>query len=250
MKNTLVILAALATGVAIASTMVESSNTFGLAEATGATGWKIISVPVTGYAGEGNISIAEILQTSNLTAGDELYTLAESGIYNRYTLNETKTEWTPAKAVSIDANGDAVSTDTDSATTATIARGQAFWLNTAATTVYLMGEATTGNVGVKVVGQAVTGKWNLIGNSSMANDVKISSITGTKGDVLKLANGTCYVYGKDRGSVTCAWKRQVLDKDNNLTYESVSDDTDVIAVGQGFLFMSKAAEGTEIISEL
>ena len=83
MKNTLVILAALATGVAVASTRVESSNTFGLAEATGAAGWKIISVPVAGYAGEDNISIAEILQTSNLTAGDELYTLAESGIYNR-----------------------------------------------------------------------------------------------------------------------------------------------------------------------
>lgn len=249
MKNALMILSALAATSVFAVTEVQSENTFGFVEAAGGNGTTrsliMVAVPVTGYGNTSSaISIADILQTSNLAEGDELYTLAANGTYNKYTLNSDKTAWTAAaKAVMIGANGDAVPTDTDSAMTATIARGQAFWLKTAATIVYLMGEATTGKAGVAVEGQAVTGKWNLIGNSSMTQAVKISEIAGTKGDIIQVVDNTGvakrYVCG---GGMT--WK--LYTPNGPSKYTDVAD-TDVINVGQGFMYQAKA---NKTISEL
>lgn len=248
MKNALMILSALAATSVFAVTEVQSENTFGFVEAAGGNGTTrsliMVAVPVTGYGNTSSaISIADILQTSNLAAGDELYTLADGGKYNKYTLNSDKTAWTPAKAVTIGADGNATDTDTDSAETATIARGQAFWLNTTATTVYLMGEATTGKAGVAVEGQAVTGKWNLIGNSSMTQAVKISEIAGTKGDIIQVVDNTGvakrYVCG---GGMT--WK--LYTPNGPSKYTDVAD-TDVINVGQGFMYQAKA---NKTISEL
>lgn len=248
MKNALMILSVLAATSVFATTVVQSENTFGLVETAGGNGTTrsliMIAVPVAGYGNTSlAISIADILQTSNLAAGDVLYTLSDGGEYNKYTLNSDKTEWTPANTVTIGAGGEDISTSTPSAAVATIARGQAFWLNTAATTVYLMGEATTGNAGVEVVGQAVAGKWNLIGNSSMANDVKISSITGTKGDIIRIfddeGNEKRYVYGGEN-----VWS---LYNPKGSPRYTAATGSDVIKVGQGFMYQAKA---NKKISEL
>lgn len=224
MKNALMILSALAATSVFAVTEVQSENTFGFVETAGGNGTTrsliMVAVPVAGYGNTSSeISIADILQTSNLATGDELYTLADGGKYNKYTLNSDKTAWTPAKTVTIGADGTATATGTDSAETATIARGQAFWLNTAAENVYLMGEATTDAGSI-----SISEGWNLIGNPSMTAALKVSGINAGKGSRLNVGS-TYYQKGKS------GWYR--------LPEYSAVADTDVIAVGQGAMLLKK-----------
>ena len=215
MKKTLAILSALAAAAAIAGE-VDSGNQLGFVPVTGEAGLKAISVPVAGYSVDAakpeNIKISEILQTAGLNKDDLLYTLGSNGQYNEYKLDENGS-WVASRVVTVDASGKIKETSGTPAAEATLTRGQAFWLNTQATQVNLMGQATTDQPAVTLS----TG-WNLIGSSSMTESMKVSSISGTVGDFLNV-NGVQYQY------TSSGWK-------NKKTKGAVTD-SDVIPVGAG-----------------
>lgn len=217
MKKILGAAVLMAAGAALAATTIESSNTFGFVPATGATGLKAVAVPVAGY-GTGDIKIAEVLQTANLAENDKLYTLNANGTYNQYTLNANKV-WVPAKVVTV-VGGVIEESATDAPDVATVARGKAFWLDTAATQVNILGQATTDAGSLPTLS---TG-WQMIGNPSMTTALKVNTITAGKGSRLNV--GTTYF---QKG--TSKWYKLP-------DYADVTDD-DVIAVGQGAMLLKK-----------
>lgn len=219
MKKTLAILSVLATAAAFASE-VESGNTFGYVPVTCSEGLKAISVPLAGYSvsGSESIKIAEILQTTGLAQGDALYTLADGGKYNEYTLQSDGT-WMASRVVTVGTDGKFVLQEGTPATVATIERGKAFWLNTKATQVNLIGQATTGTTEF-----SLTSGWNLIGSTSMTAPLAVSSIEAGAGSRLNVGSKS-YQKGKK------SWLRLP-------NYEAL-DATDVIPVGVGAMLLKK-----------
>ena len=227
MKNLLTIAAMMAAGAALAATDVDSGNMFGFVPVTGATGLKAIAVPVAGYGASADVKIAEILQTTGLAGksatydGDKLYTMAAGGKYNEYVLQEDKT-WKASRVVTVGASG--ITADSGKpADEATLERGQAFWLDTTATTVYLMGQAATEAVEI----EPTTG-WQMIGNPSMTAALKVSDVPGVAGAYLAVGANKYQHLGEGDG-----WY-------NAKTRKAVTD-SDVIAVGQGAMYRKPQA---------
>lgn len=212
MKRILGVAVLVAAGAAFA-TEVDSGNVFGFVPVTGATGLKAVAVPVAGYGASADIAVAEILQTTGLAANDKLYTLGADGKYSEYTLNSDKA-WVASRKVTVGAGGMTAAQGTPAAE-ATLKRGQAFWLDTAATKVYLMGQAATDDVEI-----TPTTGWQMIGNPSMTAPLKISTLTGySTGDFLAVGEKT-YQF-----TASGVWK-------DRKTREAVTD-ADVIPVGGG-----------------
>lgn len=212
MKKSIVILSVLATSAALAATTVESSNTFGfLPVTTASTGLTCVAVPVNGYTAGSSIKIAEVLQVTDLAEGDKLYTMT-GGKYNEYTLTlkEGNKTWAASRIVTVGADGEFVAQGGTPPNEATIAPGGAFWLQTSATRVSLMGDAT------KTASEAkITKGWQLIGNPLIKEIYPLSSIPGSRtyGDVLQTST-TAYryvnIYGVGNGWATGSGKNWTL----------------------------------------
>lgn len=220
MKKILGAAVLMAAGVAMAATTIESSNMFGFVPVTGATGLKAVAVPVVGY-GTGDIKIAEVLQTANLAENDKLYTLNANGTYNQYTLNADKV-WVPAKVVTV-VGGVIKESTTAAPEEATVARGKAFWLDTEATQVNILGQAPQG-----VAMISVSTGWQMIGNPSMTTPRKVSEVPGVAGAYLAVGANKYQYLGEGDG-----WY-------NAKTRKAVTD-SDVIAVGQGAMYRKPQA---------
>lgn len=216
MKKSIAILSVLATSAAFADTTVVSGNTFGFVPVEG-KGLTCVAVPVKGYTAGDSIKIAEVLQVTDLAEGDKLYTMADGGAYNEYTLSSERT-WTPSKIVTVGADGESEEQDGPSATEATIAPGGAFWLDTKATTISLMGDATE-----QASAAEITKGWQLIGNPSLTTPFDVADLTPAKGDVLSM-NGKVYQYN-------ATTKKWVDHSDRNNSY-----DTLTLPVGQGAMY--------------
>lgn len=221
MKKSIAILSVLATSAALAVTEVESSNTFGFVPVTASsTKLTCVAVPVNGYTDGTSIKIAEILQVTDLTAGDTLYTM-NGGAYNEYVLQNDKT-WKASQVVTVGADGTFKTAAGTLATEATIAPGGAFWLKTNAEKISVMGDATKAASPAKI-----TTGWQLIGNPSMTEAMDIQSIKANAGDILKTATTTY------RWADVCGW----------TTSRKPKAETDAavasLAVGEGALVYFK-----------
>ena len=188
----------------------------------------LLSLPFKGYGAAESVNVADVLVTDTLEVGDVLYVpTATKGTYDQYTLASGKASWTPGKKVTINASGAPVAGSSDSATEATIQRGQPFWLKTAATSVKLLGElpmqekmsvtVTTANNGYKLVAPTTT-----------EQVITLGSLNAGKGDLIILANGTRYQ------KVSSGWKLMPARTD-------ASDDI-VISAGTGFWYKANNAE--------
>lgn len=217
MKKILGAAVLMAAGAALAATTIESSNTFGFVPVA-ASGLTAVSVPVAGY-GTGDITIAEVLQTANLTGvsdsydGDKLYTMTADGKYNEYVLQGDKT-WKASRVVTV-SGGSMTSASGTPAKEATVQRGKAFWIQTSADQVNIMGQATADG---ETVTLSLSTGWNLVGSPSMTQAVAISTIEGAVGSFISV-NGMTYQ------KTSTGWK-------NRATKAAVTDE-DVIPVGMG-----------------
>ena len=219
MKKILGVAVLMAAGAALAATELDSSM-LGFVPVA-ASGLTAVSVPVTGYTPGESIKIAEVLQTANLTAGDKLYTLNDDGTYNQYTLNSSKA-WKPAKVVTV--VGSQINESTaDAPEVATVTRGKAFWIQTSAEQVNIMGQATTDAGSLPTLS---TG-WQMIGNPSMTTALKVSTITAPGSGSRLNVGANAYQKGKN-GS----WLKLP-------DYDTINDDDDVIPVGAGAMLLCK-----------
>lgn len=151
----------------------------------------IIPVPFLDYnadpASATAIKVGEIIQVGNLTAGDKLYKI-DGNSYKVWKLNSGKKAWELADTVLLGADageGEPV-----------LARGDGFWLETAATTVTLMGQVPSSEDPVSV---DLAKGMNLVGVSTLAGK-KLSDIEGAaQGDKIFFADGSKVEYGATSG---------------------------------------------------
>lgn len=203
MKKELFAVTALAAGMLLADTTVETSNTLGFlpvsdAKAKAAAGMWLVTVPFIDYQGtagasEQAVKVDDVLQTANLAENDELFIPAGDGQYSNYKLNASN-EWEPAKVVTLNADGTVNTESGTAANKATVARGSAFWVKTAATQINLLGEGVTADKTVSVEGGGTVNKWSLIGATTCKTEIDLASFAGAKGDIIRLADGTKYLY--------------------------------------------------------
>ena len=231
MKKLILLSTVVAAGVVLAGD-VETSNSYGVLPVTTSQKATMVAVP---FVGDGdNISIAQMVKAQGLSVGDMIYALPTTGgsSYSAWVLNAVKSAW--VSAVSADV-GSGVSITAPASETATIARGQAFWLvrgSATETTFYVMGIGDTTAAADTTITGSENGTWNLVGQSSATGTKTlddIASVVGTKGSV-RLNNGDRYLY---TGS---AWKRLAKDAPNNPV--DVDSNTR-LPVGEGFWIVSK-----------
>lgn len=236
MKKELLIASIFASAVAVAGS-VMTSNVMGLVEVDkdyakasqgGFNVW-LVTAPLTAYGSGENIAVAEVLQTASLAVGDELWIQNDSG-YDMYTLQSGGT-WKAAKTVTAGPEGIKV-TEVVSPDVATVSRGQAFWVKTKATQINLFGEGVTAAKSVTVSGGKTKKAWSLIGSTAQIGSIDLSSLSGKKGDMIRLANGQEYMYG-DSGD-RAGWYKKVKG-----AFDTSVKTTDTIAAGVGFWYATK-----------
>ena len=236
MKKELFAVTALAAGMLLADTTVTTSNTLGFlpvsdTKAKAAAGMWLVTVPFIDYQGtagasEQPVKVADVLQTANLTTGDELFIPAGDGKYDNYKLMSDK-KWNAATVVTLNASGEATVAKGTPAAEATVARGTAFWVKTAATQINLLGEGVTAAKGVTVAGGGSSAlKWNLIGATTCKAAIDLASFDGQAGDTIRLANGAKYQY-----NATAKGWYAPTDRKNKVTI--------VIPAGVGFWYATK-----------
>lgn len=230
MKKELLIASVFAATIAGAGS-VTTSNTMGYvpvdgANSTTANGKKMYMVvaPFSGYD-NGQIALADVIQTAGLSQGDEIFIPNGAG-YDNYTLDD-KGAWTASKIVTINSDGTVTEKSGKPADTATIDRGNGFWVKTEASSLSLFGNAVTTVAQVSAAGGGSKNAWTMIG-STLNGAIQVSSIVGVKGDVIILANGTRYT------KAATGWY-----KTPTVSSASPVTDSDVIPAGVGFWYASK-----------
>ena len=230
MKKSFLIATVLATASAFAGQF--ESNPVGLLTLSSipTTGnLKLVAMPFDGYAeGSGtSVNVADVLLTDGLSTNDKLYIpTGTKGTYNRYSLNASG-EWVPANVVTV--SGASINVGVAEApTVAAVPRGGAFWLETAATSVKLLGQPAAT---MEKTSKSVSVGYQLLAPTTSEINVKVSELAGAQKDLVILANGTRYQ------KTASGWK-------NVATREAVTD-ADVIPAGIGFWYKA-ASVGTTL----
>ena len=152
------------------------------------------------YTGTGatELTVANIVQTSTLAEGDELYAYdPDKKQYDVYTLG-TDGKWTAVKTVEVSASGKATATMSPAAADRVITRGRGFWIvrkdaASDAKPVRLVGDVPATTATVEIPAAAADGKpsatligvpsdWTLNGNGSDWTD------KAAKGDKIRVLN--------------------------------------------------------------
>ena len=221
MKKTILLSSILAVGAAFADATVNSTEVgvMGVAMPKQAA---LIAVPFLGY-NDGDIVVAEMVNTAELAAGSKLYVPNASGNYDVWTLVEGK--WSKTEENVVIGDNTASNVGTPDANKVTTERGGSFWLEpasgTSADNCYLLGKP-----GEDGSSKIVANKWNLIGNTAgVAKDVPAGA-EGEKVCVPNAAGGLdTYTYrAKAKG-----WAKE----------GARTADTVTIEPGQGFWYLSK-----------
>lgn len=183
------------------------------------------------YTGTGatELTVANIVQTATLAAGDELYAYdPERKQYDVYKLG-TDGKWTAVKTVEVSASGTATETTSPAAADRVITCGRGFWIvrkgaASDAKPVRLVGDVPATAATVEIPAAAVDGKpsatligvpsdWKLNGNSTYWTD------KAAKGDKIRVLNEG----GK-------AWREIVYDGTKWIEYRQEMDATKTITV--------------------
>jgi len=237
MKNALLI----ASAVAATSLFALDSNEIAYqpvsnppsANADGGKHLLLLAASVTGYGtgSSGKIAVADVLLTTGLATGDKLYIQKSGGEYNSYTL-QANGKWQANKVATVGASGFSAGSS-DSAENAEIDPGKAFWLETAATDVTLLGQASASSASSVVAG------FQLLSSKASATAITLGSITGAaKGDIILLADGTRYQMGRTK------WMK-VADAGTLLSVPTDASEV-TIAAGVGFWY-NAAASGSRTL---
>ena len=90
----------------------------------------VVAVSYSDLAGDGAITVSNIVKTTNLTVGDRLHIFTGSSTYETYVLTASGTGkyWARTVAWTLDANGVLTETETAPSSENTLAAGVGFWL--------------------------------------------------------------------------------------------------------------------------
>lgn len=142
-----------------------SENEVGVLKTTTAAKKAIIAVPWLSLADGGNITVANLVKTANLTKGDKLHVFnASTKKYDVYELTANRT-WAAKAVYQVDANGQVSTTSSGTPDSTTIARGCGVWLEREDATepIVSYGQVPAETVETAIVaGAAEAPTWNLL----------------------------------------------------------------------------------------
>lgn len=197
MKKAILLSSFFAVAAALAGT-VTSGNTVGALDVSiEDNDEKLVAVPFEGYDGSA-VKVNEMLKTQGLGVGSKLY-VAKAGGYDVWTLNENG-QWGSDTIIN-----DGVQGESAPAASASVARGNAFWLKAVNTgTAYLLGQKPASDSAEVTAAQGM----NLIGNPKIVKGNVLAAIQSPEtGDELTVAdtNGfqKKYTYSTAKGGWCC-----------------------------------------------
>ena len=184
-----------------------------------------------------DVSIADMIKTTNLAAGDKLLLFKGSGTYETWVLDSDGKWQAATKTYTVDANGKLVEgTGTPSSTTVTAGTG--LWIVRESNTDKAASIAIYGAYTSDAKSTTTTAKaWNLIGNPGL---VAKTISTGTKGDyIIKIVNGKQrkYMYNTKKK----AWYYQTKAVVDNKVKTTSVYESPAIASGEGFWYYTQSA---------
>lgn len=209
----------------------------------------IIAASFTDLASDGNVSIANLVKTTNLEEGAQIIRYNADGTHETWTLNADKTWKAPTTTFTLNENGDETTGTGDDPATTTPTVGEGLWI--------VRGENPTEGAVIALYGKYVenkaytttAGKWNLVGNPTQ----KPQTIkTGTAGDRIMVSQGATgamrtYEYGTE-GSNTGWYYITSTSEEKTIGGEvfSVAKITKSfvnpsIEAGYGFWYLTKSA---------
>lgn len=142
-----------------------SENTVGVLKTATSAKKAIIAVPWLSLADGGNISVANLVKTAGLTAGDKLHVYNKAA--SRYDVYELAADraWTPKAIYKVGADGTVEAVSSGTPETTTVARGNGVWLERqdTAKAIVSYGQVASGTVATTIdAGTAEKPTWNLL----------------------------------------------------------------------------------------
>ena len=159
----------------------------------------IVAISLRGLDGE-RIAVSNLVKTTNLTAGDKLYTF-DDGMYEEWTLEESGSWGKVEKKYTMNKTGALVVSDGTDASTVQMSVGSGIWLvrndqyvEGTSFTFYLYGKPESSPVST-----TVAGKWTLIGNPTTGSVTISAKMLQdiSQGDEIVLENRKRYTWWDD-----------------------------------------------------
>ena len=173
---------------------VTSDVTIGVLKLQTAATKALIAVPWREIEGDGDVSIANLVKTANLTAGDKLYVYDRANSrYNCWSLGSDKI-WQGLASYGIDENGQMSSTAGAAPATTTVARGSAVWLERQNTSnpIYFYGRHDTTTAATTTIESGTTAAptYNLVAAPGL-DDINLNAkfSSPNDGDQILLPTG-------------------------------------------------------------
>ena len=190
----------------------------------------------------GDVSIANLVKTTNLAEGDVILLYTAKDTYSAWKLNADKA-WEKAKKMyKVNSDGVAVESEGDDPKTTTATVGTGLWIvrkdATAAATIAIYGKYTEGRTS-KLAANA----WNLVGNAGLE---PYTFTNGTAGDkLIAVQNGVRREYTHDGTKWTyptyTTVKKTFMGKEMNVAKETAVAENPTIAPGEGFWYHTDTA---------
>ena len=189
-----------------------------------------------------DVSIADMVKTTNLAAGDKLLLFTGSGTYTAWVLGSDG-KWAAAeKTYTVNANGELVEGTGASAST-TVTAGTGLWIVRGAESA--KNEAKIAIYGAYTSAAKSTattaGAWNLIGNPGLvAKTIKDGAATDA---IIKVVNGANRTYHYNATKKTWYYEATGTKTVKNQTVRTstTTDENPAIDPGQGFWYYTKDA---------
>ena len=202
-KSLACLTAALAVGTALADIEIQ----LGITKVVSQNKNTIVAVPYKGFTPGQNITVADVVKTANLQAGDKCYVMsATTDLYDAWELKSVGgvLTWDSVNQVQQKANGAIEVTKSPSPSATTLAPGSALWIVREGTDrdysvpFYLWG-SYEGTVPSSTVTASEQGTWNLIANTGVSA-VSVNQLITKLGD--NVATGDLIVLPNNAQGVT------------------------------------------------
>ncbi len=243
-------------------------NTLGILKAASTNHQEMIAIPWKQLApnDEQSILVSNIVQTANLTAGDQLYvyrpndTVSE-GVYDCYLLDAQK-KWSSITSYKLDENGKVTTRTATPPENARIPRGSAVWLvrgdNT--TPIYFAGQVNTNETVMTTITAGTVAKpfWTMCGNPGVEpfdiatiteGVVATTSASQFMDQIVVHRDGVDKIYTYENGKWGY-WTTETFTRFGKTGTRSVFKTNDtVIPVGTAFWYVSRGGSPTIIWQE-
>lgn len=191
----------------------------------------------------GDVSIANLVKTTDLAEGDEILLYTAKDTYSAWKLNADKAWEKAAKMYKVNSDGVAVESEGDDPKTTTATVGTGLWIvrkdATAAATIAIYGKYKEGRT-TEITANA----WNLVGNAGLKS---YTFTGGAKGDkLIAVQNGARREYTHDGTKWTyptyTTAKKTFMGNEMNVVTETAVAGNPTIAPGEGFWYHTDTAK--------